>query len=465
MYVETKSSIDWKGLFLKVIIVFLIVLIGFKAYSTFKGNDNKDVVSTKTIAKSKTTSTFTANIEKLKKAGESYFATNTDKLPQSEGSTSMVTLNELINSGEIGKLFDEDGKNCDGESSYVTAIKEGEKVKIKTNLVCGSASSYSLVYMGENDSEYVDNSTRSTNGGVSYSTSSNTTRTNNSTSCGTSCGTPSVTVTTNTKANQKVVINGKTTTSNNNKANPVYTTDTVKVSFDSNGGNKSFATQRVRIGETAYNPGTPVKTGSTFTGWYIDNYTKYNFSTPVDRNITLVAHYTRNSYYDYDYDYDYDYRYNYNNPKTDTTDVYTMGWDAYNKSSVSISHKLALPNLGDNYSKIRIKSIRYVKPINTLSLVNTLAKRHSSTFLYSSNGWESDATDRSSLATVSGAVFSFDSNYKDVYTASREGFNVTWTSTNISKRCTPFTVYGPTGYAENVCNYGIVYEVTWEYQN
>jgi len=41
MYEETKSSIDWKGLFLKVLIIFLIVLIGVKGYSILKGNDSK----------------------------------------------------------------------------------------------------------------------------------------------------------------------------------------------------------------------------------------------------------------------------------------------------------------------------------------------------------------------------------------------------------------------------------------
>ena len=38
MYEETKSGIDWKGLFLKVIIAFLIVLIAIKGYSILKSN-------------------------------------------------------------------------------------------------------------------------------------------------------------------------------------------------------------------------------------------------------------------------------------------------------------------------------------------------------------------------------------------------------------------------------------------
>ena len=98
MYEETKSSIDWKGIFLKVIIAFLIVLIAVKGYTTLKG-DNKETVktTTETTAESKSSSTFTANIEKLKEAGEKYYTTNKEKLPASEGNTTMVTLNELIN--------------------------------------------------------------------------------------------------------------------------------------------------------------------------------------------------------------------------------------------------------------------------------------------------------------------------------------------------------------------------------
>lgn len=467
MYEETKSSIDWKGLFLKVIIAFLVVLIGFKAYSTLNSNNKNITKTTETVANSKTSSTFTSNIEKLKKSGESYFAKNKDKLPSEEGNTSMVTLNELINKGEIEKLSDEDGKNCDGESSYVTAIKEGEKIKIKANLVCGSASSYSLVYMGENDNKVEETKTISKSNGTSYSkTTTNTKTSSSNTSCGTSCSTPSVTVSTNTKVNSTVNINGakaasqpKSNTKTYSSKDYNYTTDTVTVSFDSNDGDKIYASQKVKIGNTAYNPGSTSKYGYTFKGWYLDNK-KYDFSTPVNRNITLVAKFTKNSYNDY-YDYDYDYDYDY--PKTDTTTVYTMGWDSYDKYQVSVSHKLALPNLDESYRQIRIKKISYVKAINTTSLANTYANRHSSTFLYSANGWESNNNNSSSFATVSNAVFSFDSNYKDVYTASIEGFNVTWTSTNISKRCTPFTVYGPTGTAENVCNYGIVYKVTWEY--
>lgn len=64
---------------------------------------------------------------------------------------------------------------------------------------------------------------------------------------------------------------------------PIYT-----VSFDSDGGTP-VESQLVIRGETASNPGAPVRTGLyTFVGWYLDD-TLYDFSSPVMSDLTLVA--------------------------------------------------------------------------------------------------------------------------------------------------------------------------------
>ena len=482
MYEETKSSIDWKGLFLKIIIAFLVVLIGFKAYSTLKGNNQKTVkTTTETVAKAKTSSTFTANIEKLKKAGESYFAKNEDKLPKTEGNTVMVTLNELVKSGDIEALSDENGKTCDGESSYVTAMLEGEKTKIKANLVCGNASSYSLVYMGENDSAIEDTkvsksgSKSVTNNYSTSSTKSTTSNTSNAASCN-NCGTPSVNVSTNTNVSQNVSINSGSantakkaskTYSNNRYKN--YTTRTYTVRFDSNGGNKTYASQRVNENETAYNPGNTNKSGYTFIGWYLNGY-KYNFSTPVTSDITLVAKYQSNYYYD-DYDdddyyYDDDYRYGRTlRTNTYTTDVYTMGWDTYGSQYISINHTLRLPEYlrNRNIVKAKISNISYSKALNTNASFVTYRNNHSNTFIYTRNGWEADVTSPNTLATINSysVSFSYDTSYKTLSEALSEGYDVNWTTNSVSKQCSQtFSVNGET----NKCNYGIVYKVTWTYQ-
>lgn len=67
------------------------------------------------------------------------------------------------------------------------------------------------------------------------------------------------------------------------------------VTFDSNGGQFSEETSiSVGSGETVSKPADPEKEGNTFDGWYIDGTgTAYNFSEPVNSNLTLVAKWTQ----------------------------------------------------------------------------------------------------------------------------------------------------------------------------
>ena len=59
------------------------------------------------------------------------------------------------------------------------------------------------------------------------------------------------------------------------------------VSFDSKGGIK-VDSQIVEHGSTATKPGTPHRNDYTFKGWYLDGK-KFDFSTPITGDITLVA--------------------------------------------------------------------------------------------------------------------------------------------------------------------------------
>lgn len=62
------------------------------------------------------------------------------------------------------------------------------------------------------------------------------------------------------------------------------------VTFETNGGSEVKA-QTVAKGETATEPDTPVLEGNTFINWYADAEltTVYDFSTPINSNITLYA--------------------------------------------------------------------------------------------------------------------------------------------------------------------------------
>lgn len=63
------------------------------------------------------------------------------------------------------------------------------------------------------------------------------------------------------------------------------------VTFDSNGGSE-VTEQKVLKGKQASEPGTPVRDGYIFDGWY-SNDALYDFSTPVTQNLTLTAHWIK----------------------------------------------------------------------------------------------------------------------------------------------------------------------------
>ena len=66
------------------------------------------------------------------------------------------------------------------------------------------------------------------------------------------------------------------------------------VTFDTDDGS-AVTKQTVAYGKTAQEPTTtPTRSGYTFAGWYLGD-TKYDFDTTVTKNITLTAHWTRNS--------------------------------------------------------------------------------------------------------------------------------------------------------------------------
>lgn len=66
------------------------------------------------------------------------------------------------------------------------------------------------------------------------------------------------------------------------------------VTFDSNGGS-AVASQTVEEGQAASQPGSPVRNGYRFNRWLL-NGNAYNFGSPVNGNITLVASWTQKSY-------------------------------------------------------------------------------------------------------------------------------------------------------------------------
>ena len=67
-----------------------------------------------------------------------------------------------------------------------------------------------------------------------------------------------------------------------------------KVTFDSNGGNKVAAVE-VDYDSPITAPSDPSKEGSIFAGWYLSDDTKWDFSTPIKGEVTLIAQYYEES--------------------------------------------------------------------------------------------------------------------------------------------------------------------------
>ena len=91
---------------------------------------------------------FRENIKYMQEAGESYFTD--EKMPQEEGQTVKLTLEEMEKMNIILPFVDKDGKACNKTDSYVSITKlEGDAgYELKTNLVCGTESNYVTKTLG-----------------------------------------------------------------------------------------------------------------------------------------------------------------------------------------------------------------------------------------------------------------------------------------------------------------------------
>lgn len=66
---------------------------------------------------------------------------------------------------------------------------------------------------------------------------------------------------------------------------------TYEVTFDSNGGT-TVISQKIKKNETVIKPSDPTKEGYSFLGWML-NDKLYDFTSKVDKNITLIANWNR----------------------------------------------------------------------------------------------------------------------------------------------------------------------------
>lgn len=439
MYENNNTvSIDWKGLFIKLIIVAVLVFAIFKGYEYFSNNKNSVTSNTTT-----NTQLFNANLESLRQAGENYF--NYSNYP-SEGQTAMVTLAELTTKGNIKELYDENGNECNRESSYVSVTNDGGKYKLKASLSCAETSNYTVVMIGcecegdectqaiktlENNNSTSNtnsssNSSSSNNSSSSKSSSSNSSNSSSKKNTDTNSNVNNTTAT--KKTTKKINLNDENTTTTTTQKSTVETT--YKVEFYNDGS--KVDTQYVVKNGYADEPDDAYRRNARFVGWYTSDGELYNFNNRVTRNIKLYAYFWETD--------------------TITTTVYSAAYDTYGTTYVTVEHKLAVPS---QLQKSNIKNVRIsdIDSKRSMRMYSNDLYYHRMYHLSTYDGYNySNGINSSTDGSTLGTLYNIRVNKSSSYTYDRW---ITW-SAYVGNQCAnTFDGYN--------CNYGIVYNVEWEY--
>ena len=127
---EKNYGINWLGLFIKVIVFVVVVLLAIWLIS-------KITLRNKGLS-------FEENNKKFQDATVEYFKKN---LPE-EGKSSTVTLSQLISWDYLKELKNEDGKICDIKNSKSKIEVVDDYYSIKTTLVCSNKSETKYIKLG-----------------------------------------------------------------------------------------------------------------------------------------------------------------------------------------------------------------------------------------------------------------------------------------------------------------------------
>jgi len=180
-------------------------------------------------------------------------------------------------------------------------------------------------------------------------------------------------------------------------------------------------------GNNAVKPTDPTKKGFIFKGGYL-NGTLYDFNTPVNKNIILIAKWeiTDNTVAVA------------NNNEKVKKKYYETIYSAVsvNKDNKSVSRnvELSIPNDLKEYSNIKINSVTYIRNIYNSNDIQTLLGNNTDGYTWIIDNF--------------GTVDNIEINKGNDYTTSWSG--------NITNTCK--------SSLSNACAYGIIYRVTWEYE-
>ena len=347
------------------------------------------------------TKAFNDNFNTIKDVGNNYYTK--DKLP-SDNDESKITLRQLINAKKIKTLKGSDKKVCNEDASYIKAYKKNIGYELEVHLVCGDEEETSYIYLGCFDKCVTKPTTKTTTTKkVATTKKSSNSKSNNSSSKAT---TKKVTTTTTTKVKKYAVI------------------------FNVNGGS-NVNTQFVKEGEKAINPSVPTKNGYSFSGWFL-NGEKYDFNTPVKENIILIAKWVPNDIVGI----------NLNVTKTFNTNAYSALSVSKGASKISNIVKFKIPANLVNKSNVKIKDVTYIRNFTVESDLTRYYNYSVNSYLSEENKLSRDFV-IDNLGTVD-----------NIEITALNDNSVKWSGL-VNSNCSSLN--------NNMCAYGIIYRVVWEY--
>lgn len=146
MYEERRPSIA-KGFILKLLLFVVIIILIVWLFPT------KSYVSNLIDSKLGTSKeqVFNNNLNSMKQAALSYY--NGDRLPQNDGDSDKITLEEMLQKKILIAFTDSNGKECNKTKSYVKITKNKNDYSLKVNLSCQDGKNYIISYIDSSGNE------------------------------------------------------------------------------------------------------------------------------------------------------------------------------------------------------------------------------------------------------------------------------------------------------------------------
>jgi len=148
MYEEEKKNSFIKDFIIKLLYMFLFLFLFMWLYPAPKVDLSEvEVKVDKTELQPLFAGVYNDNINAMKEAARSYYTI--DRLPSTNGKSTKMTLQEMLNKKIVAPFVDANGKSCNATSSYVEVTRiSATEYSMKVNLECSDKTDYIIETIG-----------------------------------------------------------------------------------------------------------------------------------------------------------------------------------------------------------------------------------------------------------------------------------------------------------------------------